>query len=195
MTERSAMNKKTVIRLIIAFLLIAVGSYFYAFVKKDAALYDTAYTRSRMVASIRIDSENDFVYEFDCDQNRLTGIRLLLSAAGRETGSVRYALIECGSDREVSSGDVKLSRFKNGKFTFLDTDTIKDSAGRRYRLVISCANPQEDAALASVLPDGTDTPAVCFTYIVWDMQTMIVSAFMAVYLVAFVMVLVRIFRR
>lgn len=189
------MNRKTVIRLIIALLLIAAGSYFYAYVKRDAALYDTSYTRSVMVPSYRIYSGHDFWYEFDCANDNLTGIKLILSDSGKETGSIEYSLAECEQEREVSSGNLKLSRFKSGKFTLLKTDTVKESLGKRYRLVISCDNPEEEAAVVSVLPDGTDTPAVCYSYRVWDLQTMIISVFLGAYLVIFVMVLVKIFRK
>lgn len=189
------MNKKTVIRLIIAFLLIAAGSYFYAYVKKDVSLYDTEFTRSQMVPSISIYSGHDFIYEFDSDSDNITGMKLMLSYSGKKTGSIEYSLTECVTDNEVSSGSLKLSKFKSGKFSFLDTKTIKDSAGKRYRLTVSCGNSREDAAVAAVLPDGTDTPAVCCTYRVWDLQTMLISVFLAAYLVVFVMVLVRIFRK
>lgn len=189
------MNKKTVIRLIIALLLIAVGSYFYAYVKKDSALYDTSYARSQMIPSAGIYSGHDFVYEFDCADDNLTGIKLMLSYSGQKSGGIEYSLAECGTGLVVSSGSLKFSRFKSGKFSFLDTETVKDSAGKRYRLTVSCGNSEENAALAAVLPDGSETPAVCCTYRVWDLQTMAVSAFLALYLVVFVMVLVRIFRK
>ncbi|MCM1307778.1 MAG: hypothetical protein NC223_04185 [Butyrivibrio sp.] len=189
------MNKKTVIRLIIAILIIAAGSYFYAYIKKDAALYDTSYTRSQMVPSIGIYSDRDFVYEFTADGGSLTGMKLMLSYAGKKTGVIEYSLTECGSDVCAASGSLKLSKFKSGKFSFLDIKTIKDSAGKRYRLTVSCANSEEDAALAAVVPDGFETPAVCCTYRVWDLQTMLISAFLAAYLAVFVTVLVKIFKR
>lgn len=189
------MNKKTVIRLIIALMLIAVGSYFYAYVKRDTALYDTEYTRSQMVPSIGIYSGHDFIYEFDSDSDNITGMKLMLSYSGKKTGSIEYSLTDCSTGSEVSSGSLKLSRFKSGKFSFLDTKTVKDSAGKRYRLTVSCGNSEENAAVAAVLPDGSGIAAVCCTYRVWDLQTMLISAFLALYLVVFIAVLVKIFRR
>lgn len=188
------MNKKTVIGLIIALLLIAVAGYFYAYVKRDAAMYNTDYTRSQMVPEVKVYDGKDFVYEFDCDKDKLTGVKLLLSCAGSETGSIDYRLEAVSGDADVQTGSLKLSKFKSGKFTFLDTDTL-ESAGVRYRLVISCGNSDDDAVLVAVTPDGSSTPAVCYTYIVWDLQTLIVFIFMGIYMVAFVMVLVKIFRR
>lgn len=189
------MNRKTVIRLIIALLLIVAGSYFYAYVKRDAALYDTSYTRSAMIPSARIYSGHDFLYEFDCGDDNMTGIKLILSDSGKDTGVIEYSLVECGKEGEVSSGSLKLSRFKSGKFTLLKTDTVKESSGKRYKLVISCGNSEAEAAAVWVLPDGSDTPAVCYSYRVWDLQTMIISVFLGAYLVIFVMVLVKIFRK
>ncbi len=195
MAEGFGMNRKTVIKLIIALLLVCAGAYFYAYVKKDAALYDTAYARSQMTPELKIYAGHDFEYEFECDRDNITGVKLLLSRAGGKDGKIQYTLEECGQGGAVSSGSLKLSRFKSGKFTFLDTDTFKNSAGKRYRLVIACSNSEESAAVAAVTPDGTGTPALCFTYIEWDLQTMIIFCFLAAYLVVFVVVLVKIFRK
>ncbi len=191
------MNKKKIVRLIILLLIIVVGSYFYAFVKRNVYLYDTEYSRSSMVSAVQIYDNNDFEYKFDCNKDKLTGMNLLLSAAAKSSknGIIEYTLYDDEGNKVSDTRSIKISRFKNGKFTFLDFDTIDDSNGNSYLLKITCDKIEGSGAMVAVQPDDLSTVAAQYTFITWDLQTMIVFIISMLYLVLFIFVLLKIFRK
>lgn len=190
------MKKKKIIILIIVLVAVAAGGYFYSFVKRDCALYDTDYSRSQMIPAVDIYEGSDFQYSFHCDKDNLTGVKVIASAINSEKakGTITYSLLDKNGDKVTGPETMKLSRFKNGKFTFLSFDTIKDSKDKDYTFVISCDGDKDNGARLAVQPDNGEV-ALSYTYTVWDLQTMIIFVVFTAYLVAFMSVLLKIFRK
>ncbi len=190
------MNRKKIIILIIASAAVLAAGYFYSFVKRDCALYNTDYSRSQMLPSVNIHEGNEFRYTFHCDKDNLTGIKVIISAvnADKPKGTITYRLFDGDGSRISDDFTMKFSRFKNGKFTFLNTDTIKNSAGKDFTLVISCDADEDNGVILSGQPDDGSV-AVSYTYVMWDLETMIIFIIFAAYLAAFMTVLLKIFRK
>ncbi len=190
------MNRKKTIILIIALVVIVAGGYLYSYVKRDCALYNTGYSRSQMVPAVDIYEGCDFRYTFHCDENNLTGIKVIISAinSDKAKGTITYKLLDESGNEVTEPETMKFSRFKNGKFTLLNTDTVKDSKDKDFTLVISCDGDEHNGVRLAGQPDG-DGLAISYTYIIWDLQTMIIFVVFAAYLVIFMTVLLKIFRK
>ena len=61
-------------------------------------------------------------------------------------------------------------------------------------MVIKCGNDKGEGVTISGQPDDL-TPAICYTYVKWDLQTMVIFVLFAAYLIAFMTILLRIFRK
>ncbi len=191
------MNKKNIIRAVILLLVIVAGGYFYSYVKRDIPLYNTDYSRSSMVSTIPVCEGSDYEYEFQCDKDNLTGVKLLIATADTadKSGTMSYAVYDTQGKQLTDTETVRLSKLKNGRFTKLDFDTIKNSSNNTYVLKMTCAKAAGSGAMVAVTPDDNQEPAILYTYIVWDAQTMVVFAVSILYLVFFIWVLMKIFRK
>lgn len=188
--------KNKVGKTIIIVVVIAVISILYAFVDRDVSLYDNdTYTRSSLTTPMSVNEESEYNYEFHCDYDNLDGFRMILSYVGNQSGTIEYTVYDSDGNQVCDTETKKLSSFKNGKYTTLKVDIIKDSADKDYTLNIRCSNTPENAALVMCEPDDTPQPGILYLYKIWDLETMIVVALCLAFLVFFGKVLIKIFRK
>lgn len=189
--------KKRVLFLIIAIILTLVGGYFYSFVKRDVNLYDDSFQRSEMVYAKTLTNDGEFAYAFDCDKDKLTGLKLLLTVNGEAKKSKIYYTLydQSDNDKVVASESMRLSRFKNGKFTTLKFKTIKHSENHIYRLEITTNCENNCSVGIATEPNDTDHIAFSYTYVKWDAETMVVFVMFVAYLIGFIAVLMKLFRK
>ena len=114
--------------------------------------------------------------------------------AGKVSGKISYELTDENGNSVSGQETLKISRLKSGKFTFLNMDKVEYTKGEKYTLVIKCGNDKGEGVTISGQPDNL-TPAICYTYVKWDLQTMVIFVLFAAYLIAFMTILLRIFRK
>lgn len=186
------MSRKKIIALIIVFILTLTGGYFYAFITRDAALYGEEYKGMQTVDVKVLNPEEEFSFDFHCDKENLTGFKLVLSVPEGK-GSLTYSLVDKKSGKTEGNFERKLSRIKNDKNNEFEVEEIKDSAGHDYTATIRLS---ADAAKLSVKGYSEEkVPAASYYYGVWDVVTMIVFVLFITYMVAFILVLRKIFRK
>lgn len=194
--ERAVMNRKKIILLIFAVVAVVIGGYFYAYVKRDSALYNTDYARNEMTAAAQVCADSEFRYTFTCGDDNITGMKVLMSPedSSKPSGTIRYTLSDADGKSVSSEKTMKISRLKSGKFTYLKMDRVEYTKGKQYTLVIKCDNDKGSGVTVSGQPDN-HAAALCYTYVKWDLQTMVIFVIFAAYLIAFMTILLRIFRK
>ena len=100
---------------------------------------------------------------------------------------------EEGKAVEVEGVSSISTKIKSGKFTSLDFDTIEDSKGKDYIIRVTTDCAPTDVRICTE-PVG-DKWAIRYGYRTWSLETMIVFDFLALLLVAFIVVLQKLFRK
>lgn len=192
------MNRKLIVRILIVFVISLIVGYFYSYVKKDYKVYDSSITNEELTIGEMLYEGQTYEYTFTCDKDELTGIRFYFSADEDLEGSLVYTLIdEYGN--QLQSASIKNADLRAGLFTSLDLDEIDNSEGETYTIVLSCQNSMEKAVGLYMVPTDDDSDATVaameYTCRIWDIETMIVFQLCIIYLMAFVLTLVKIFRK
>lgn len=189
------MKKKKIILTVVLITLILVSGFFYSFVKKSQPVYDTQYSRSQMIPTLMVYEGNDVTMEFECKYDNLTQVQLILSGTSDNTNKDTLSYSICDeTGREYADGSIKFSKFKSGKFTTLKFSKIKDSKNKTFVLKLSTDNESDRAAFVSVTPD-MKSAALNYVYVKWDMQTMIIYILFMAYLIGFILLLTKLFRK
>ncbi len=188
------MNKKLMIKVVLIVIVMLIVGYFFSYVKTDKRIYENDVSYQQITLGNTVYKENDFEYTFTCEENELTGLEFYFMDLHDETGAIVYTLTD-EEGNQIVSESMKVSDFRQGLFTTLDFDTIKNSKGQIYTISISCQNAREQSIGIGAVNDGTKTVAMKYTYIKWDIETMIVFMICNIYLLTFSIILVRIFRK
>lgn len=192
------MNRKKIICILALVIITLVGGYFYAHIEKKHALYNTGYSRGQLPAVLAIDKGKDLEYCFTCEDDKLSGFDILMTTSGNIKGSrLEYSLYNDNNEKLFESS-IKLSKIKNGKFTRIKTDTIMDSAGKKFVLRFHNTSGEKGSLMASVQPDfeaNGFVPAISYRYKNWSLRTMIIFVFFVGYLAVFIVVLQKLFRK
>ena len=187
--------KKKIFLTAILIVVTIVSGFFYSYVKRSQAIYNTDYTRSQMVPEIRISEENRVHIGFTCMYDNLKQVEIILSTTSSSPKDYTLDYELCDSDgNKYEGGSIRFDKFKNGKFTTLKFDKIKNSRNKEFTLVLTTDAGDVDAAYVAVTPD-MENVALKYTYIVWDLQTMIIYVLFIAYLAGFIAILGKLFRK
>ncbi|MGN0370224.1 MAG: hypothetical protein ACI4EW_06730 [Butyrivibrio sp.] len=173
---------KNIIKWILVVAVILVIGGFYSFVRKDAVI-DT------VKGEVCAYSDHDIVYTFQCDKDMLAGIKLFFDSESDKSGVITYVIQDEAGNDVTKPETRKISSLKKDKYTLLKFDRIDDSNGKTYRVAVSCERSVENAVSL------TEETQVRYSYIEWDIETMVVFCLGALYLVGLARVLMWIFRK
>ncbi len=173
---------KKIINWILIIVVILTAGFFYAFVRKDAAVMTVDY-------GVAAYSGQDIVCEFECNNDMLAGVKLQFAPNAEKSGTISYCLQDSKGNAVTETRSTKIKSLKTDKYTLLKFDRIKDSSDKHYTLVISCDKNQD--AGVTVL----ENTQIRYSYIEWDLETMVVFCLGALYLVGLSKVLMWMFRK
>lgn len=178
------MNKKVkkILKWILVAVIILIIGFFYSFVRREQSI-------SIVTENITAFKGQDIVYTFECKEDNLAGIELFFEQRTDNSGKITYVLQDEKGNDITDAESKKISSLKKDKHTLLKFDRIKDSKGRTYSIVVSCDNEE---AKAVMLANDTE---VNYSYIIWDIETMVVFCLGALYLVGLAKVLTWMFRK
>ena len=187
------MKKKRIFCLTVVLIAILVGGYFYANVEKKHALYNTGFENQQLQPNVNTEPGKSVEYCFTCEHSKLSSIWIFAITKGDlKNHSLDYTLL-AKDGSELANGSIKANKIKSGKFTSLDFDTIEDSKGKDFIIRVTTDCAPTDVRICTE-PVG-DKWAIRYGYRTWSLETMIVFDFLALFLVAFIVVLQKLFRK
>lgn len=173
--------KKIINWILIVIVILGVG-FFYSFVRNDELIH-------RAAGNVMAYEGVDIVTEIECKEDMLSGIKMQFSPNGDTSGVITYVLKDADGNDVTEEKTVKIKSLKENEATFLKFDIVKDSANKNYMFVLSCDNESEDCV--NVVQDTE----IKYSYIKWDLETMVVFCLGALYLVGLAKVLMWMFRK
>lgn len=171
---------KKIINWILIAVVIMVLGFFYAFVRNEEAVYGAG----NDTVSYKEDS---IIVKIECKDDMLCGMNLQF-APNNSTGKLTYVIKDSNGNNVTKEKSVKLKSLKKDEATLLKFDMIKNSADKDYTMVITCDGKADEV---KVLQDSD----IAYSYIKWDLETMVVFCFGALYLVGLAKVLMWMFRK
>ena len=199
------MSKKIIMVLITVVLVALIG--FYAIVDKNHPIYDAKIDNSEL-QSLELQEKDTVSQTFCVTEDLLDGVEMKMMVAGEpEEIVLKYELLD-ESGKQVLDGTCTMEDFKNGKFFEIRFDRVKGCKGKTYRFrmtVDACAkentlslyyaDPQETGT-SFVKPDGSVAGTMVLRTIThrFDIETFVVTACFAAYVVWFMRWLSKLFR-
>lgn len=173
---------KKIIKWILVLAVILVIGFFYSFVRHDAVI-------ETVKGEVSAYDGHDIVYTFNCDKDMLAGVKLYFNSQSDKSGTVTYVVQDSAGNNVTEPATKKISSLKKDKYTLLKIKRIEESSGKTYRFTVSCGRSSENAISL------TEEMQVKYSYIEWDIETMVVFCLGAFYLVGLARVLMWIFRK
>ncbi len=173
---------KKIINWILIVAVILVIGFFYAFVRKDRAVFTAP-------AGMSAYNGHDIVCDFECSSDMLAGMKIQFASNADKSGTINYYLLDSEGIEATESESTKIKSLKTDKYTLLKLDKIKDSKNKKYTFAISCDNKMDEGV--TVL----ENTQISYSYIEWDSETMIVFCLGALYLAGLSKLLMWMFRK
>lgn len=178
------MNKKirNVLKWLVITVIILVIGFFYSFNEETKTYAITP-------ESVECYNEQNVIYSFECKHNNLVGVEVLLGNESDAVGEISYVLQDEKGNNVTKVNTKKLSSLDTDKYTEIKTELIRESKDKIYNIVVSCDNDKQNSVAIS---GGSN---IKYSYIMWDVETMIVFCLGAFYLVGLSKILAFMFKK
>ena len=173
---------KKIINWIVIVAVILIVGFFYSFVRNDEVIHNAA-------GNVSAYEGLDIVTEFECKEDMLSGVKMQFVPNGDTSGVITYVVKDAEGNNVTEEKSLKIKSLKEDEATLLKFDMIKNSADKNYMVVISC---DKEAGHGVTVVENTE---IKYSYIQWDLETMVVFCLGALYLVGLAKVLMWMFRK
>lgn len=198
---------KKMIRIIAGVIIVLGFSFFYAHVDKNFYLYDRNIDSNSYINTGIIYGKEGITQPFLCESNVLDGMNVKCSLVGEVKDVViEYSFMDKDTGEIVADGRFNASEIRNNKFNYFQIGQLTDTRGKEYVFSIYEKGSTEEAGVCfyvvgnekdtELVVNGEREQGVLVSRAVgaqFDLETFIVVVAFAVYLIAFIRFLYKLF--
>lgn len=191
---------------IFALILIAF-TCLYAVVDKNHGIYDREIDSSEYI-SVELAKGDTLIQSFVSEEDFLDGVNIKMSVTGEPEGKEVSFTLADSNGQEVASGKESLKELQMGKYFALKFDRINGCKGQKYTLEFTVSQSMDEGTVIvydvpgvqnntelNVRGEKIDGTLVLRTITHrFDVETFVVTAIFAVYVILFIKWLGKVFR-
>lgn len=192
--------------IIFAVILVAF-TCFYAVIDKNNGIYDREIDSSNYI-SIELSKGETLSQSFVSEEDFLDGINIKMSVTGETAGKEVSYVLRDSIGQEVASGEESLEELQPGRYFIMKFERIGDCKGKEYMLELTVSrSADEGTVIVYDVPGaqrGTEftvkgemvdgTLALRTITHRFDVETFVVTAVFAVYVILFIRWLGKVFK-
>ena len=150
-------RKKSIVYSALLSVIVLCVSYFYAHIDKNTYIYDRTADTGTYYGTGIISGSDEISQTFVAKENSIDGINLKVSMAGNvEQVIMHYTLVDRTSG-ESYKGSIPVTELENNKFNQLSIDTISNTKGKQFALIVSSENADAQNGFSLYAAPGSET--------------------------------------
>lgn len=192
----------------ITFAVILVAfTCFYAVIDKNNGIYDQEIDSSNYI-SVELLKGETMSQSFVSEEEFLDGINVKMSVTGEATGKEVSYVLRDSSGQKVASGKESLEELQPGKYFVMKFDRISGCKGKEYILEFTVSKSVDEGAVivydvpgaqkgTEFIVKGEKTDGTLALRTIthrFDVETFVVTAVFAVYVILFIRWLGKVFK-
>lgn len=201
---------KKMIKMIAGVIIVLGFSFFYAHIDKNFYLYDRNIDSNSYINTGIIYGKEGITQSFTCESDVLDGMNVKCTVEGEVKDIVlEYSFKDESTGEIAADGSLNASDIKNNKFNYFQTNQLADTRGKKYIFSIYEKGSTEEVGVCfyvvkdekdekdtEITINGKKEKGILVSRAVgaqFDLETFIVVVAFAVYLIAFIRFLYKLF--